>query len=374
MALSGCNGLPSSGPNPLDIEVYSESKPIKQSDKPRLRFELVDVNENVLSALASRNPKSLNGTFGNIGSADKIVVGRGDQVAVTIWEAAQGGLFTGQEGASASTIPPQPVSSDGTITVPYAGRVRAAGRTPYQIKRTVEQALRGKAIEPQVLVSVTKPIFNTVTVTGDASRGGRVPLSGRGDRLLEVIATAGGPTAPVAEVFVQLTRGSKTRRVPLTRVISRPSENIFMRSGDIVTLLRDIPTVTVFGATARNLEVPVDPTDTVLNEVIARAGGLRTDLSDPKAVFIYRVEDADLVSQMIENSPLVAENTLVPVIYRINLKDPSGFFVARGFRMFDKDILYVADAPAVGYSKFTRILTDTITPIAVGTSIASQVK
>ncbi|MEO0636001.1 MAG: polysaccharide biosynthesis/export family protein [Pseudomonadota bacterium] len=374
--LAGCTALPSAGPSAIDIAMYSSTEVAPQSDvtKPKLQFEVVDVTENVLAALNSRIDNSFSGTFGSQGSAGKIVVGRGDQVVVTIWEAASGGLFAGPDGASASQLPPQPVASDGTIVVPYAGRIRAAGRTTFEIKRTIETALQGKAIDPQVLVSVTQPVFNTVTVTGEASRGGRVPLSGRGDRLLDVIASVGGPTAPVKEVSIQLTRGNKTRRVSMDRVIKRPSENVFVRAGDVVTLLRDARTLTVFGATARNIEVPVTPGETVLSEAIARAGGLNTTLADPRAVFIYRVEDADLVRGLVPQSQLAQNNSLVPVIYRVNLKDPSGFFIARGFKMRDKDVLYAADSPSVQFGKFTTILTQAISPVAQGVGIASGIK
>jgi polysaccharide export outer membrane protein len=351
--------------------MYSDTPVEEQStDKPKLRFEVVDVNETVLSALTSRRDTTFSGTFGNVGTANKLIVGRGDQVVVTIWEAATGGLFAGADGASASALPPQPVGSDGTIIVPYAGRIQAAGRSTFQIKRTIEAALAGKAIEPQVLVTVAKPVFNTVTVTGEASRGGRVPLSGRGDRLLDVIAAVGGPTAPVKEVSIQLTRGSKTRRVSMERVIKRPSENIFLRAGDVLTLLRDPRSLTVFGATGRSVEVPMEPNETLLTEALARANGLRTDLADPRAIFIYRIEDADLVRHMKPASRLASENSLVPVIYRVNLKDPSGFFVAKGFKMADNDVLYVADAPAVQFGKFTAILNGALGPISSGVNVA----
>lgn len=373
--LSACTALPSAGPSAIDIAMYSttEVKP-RAEEKPRLQFEVIDVTENVLAALNQRVATGFSGTFGGQGSAGKIVVGRGDQVVVTIWEAASGGLFAGADGASASALPPQPVASDGTIIVPYAGRIRAAGRSTYEIKRTVETALQGKAIDPQVLVSVVQPVFNTVTVTGEASRGGRVPLSGRGDRLLDVIATVGGPTAPVKEVSIQLTRGNKTRRVSMERVIKRPSENVFVRAGDVVTLLRDARTLTVFGATSRNVEVPVTPGETVLSEAIARAGGLNTGLADPRSVFIYRVEDADLVRHLVPQSQLASENSLVPVIYRVNLKDPSGFFIARGFKMADKDVLYAADAPAVQFGKFTSLLGQVLGPASQGVGIASGIR
>ncbi|MCJ2083440.1 hypothetical protein MKK49_19535, partial [Methylobacterium sp. J-090] len=58
-----------------------------------------------------------------------------------------------------------------------------------------------------------------VTVSGEAVSGARVPLSGKGDRLLDVVATAGGVKAPVNETFVRLSRGNLTATVPLTTIV-----------------------------------------------------------------------------------------------------------------------------------------------------------
>jgi len=373
LALAGCQSLPMAGPSADSIKASSSSKFTKNSsNKPRLSYEVIDVDRNILAILSERRLNTFEGSFGGKGSANGGVVGRGDQIVVTIWEASSGGLFAGANGASSSALPAQPVDSEGRITVPFAGRIKAAGRTPYQIKSSIEQALEGKAIEPQVLVSVTKPVFSTVTVSGEASSGGRVPLTGRGDRLLDVIAAVGGPSTSVKEVAIQLTRGNMTRRVAMDRVVQTPSENVFMRPGDIVTLLRDERTVSVFGAAKTNLEVKLEPGQTVLSETLARAGGLHDSLASPESVFIYRVEDAHTVSHFLPNSKLAAENTMVPVIYRVNLKDPSGFFIARAFKMMDKDILYAANAPSVQFGKFTTLLNNTLSPIsgAATTSLA----
>jgi polysaccharide export outer membrane protein len=52
-----------------------------------------------------------------------------------------------------------------------------SGRTPAEIERDVLAGLAGKAIEPQVLVTVTRSLSNAVTVTGEVTNGARIPLS-----------------------------------------------------------------------------------------------------------------------------------------------------------------------------------------------------
>ena len=54
-----------------------------------------------------------------------------------------------------------------------------------------------------------------------------------------------------------LQRGGVTERVPLQRVTDDSRENIFMRPGDVVTLVRDPQTFLTYGATNGNAEMPV---------------------------------------------------------------------------------------------------------------------
>jgi len=69
-------------------------------------------------------------------------------------------------GRRAAVIPEQEVGSDGAISVPYAGRITAAGRVPDEVQHTIEARLAEKALEPQALVIVRKSAANAVTVTG----------------------------------------------------------------------------------------------------------------------------------------------------------------------------------------------------------------
>lgn len=354
ITVAGCAGFPAAGPSTGEIVSAKD-------DAASGRYEVFDVDPTVTAALAGRSDNTFAGSFGGASGGTSDAIGIGDVVAVTIWEAGNGGLFSApmgtlSSGSKSAAIPEQPVSQAGTIVVPYAGSIRAAGRTPDQVKATIEQALAGKAIEPQVLVSVTRPVYNTATVTGEVTTGGRVPLSGRGDRLLDVIAGAGGLRAPAHEIFVQLNRGRQSSRVPLQRVIDNPSENIPIRAGDTISLLRDPQTFTAFGATGRNAEVTFDATGTSLTEALGKVGGLLDGRADPAGVFVFRYEDPAVVRQIRPDSPLLAAGGLIPVVYRINLREPAGLFVARGFEIADKDVLYVTNAPATELQKFLVLL------------------
>ena len=110
--------------------------------------------------------------------------------------------------------------------------------------------LASEALEPQALVIVKKTAVNAVTVAGETVGGARVALSPAGDRLLQVIAAAGGAQAPVHETFVRLSRNGVTATIPLETLVADPAEDIYAEPGDILTLVRAPQTVTVFGLRA----------------------------------------------------------------------------------------------------------------------------
>src|SRR5204862_2192044 len=135
-------------------------------------------------------------------------------------------------------IPDQTVAADGAISVPFAGRVAVLGRTPAEAQQTIEALLAGKALEPQVLLIVKKSAANAVTVAGEVAAGARVPLSPGGDRLLQVIAAAGGARGAVHDTFVRLSRDGVTATIPLQQLVADPAEDIYAQPGDVVTLVR----------------------------------------------------------------------------------------------------------------------------------------
>jgi len=75
----------------------------------------------------------------------RITLGIGDVVSVTIFEPPGGLLVPSDAGARPGnfvTLPNQIVDSNGNITVPYAGTIRAAGRTPSEVQQAINEALR----------------------------------------------------------------------------------------------------------------------------------------------------------------------------------------------------------------------------------------
>ena len=204
------------------------------------------------------------------------------------------------------------VARDGTIEVPYAGRIKVAGLRPAQVEDKVVQALKGKAIEPQAVVTISKNVSNTVTVAGEVTGGAIVPLNPKGERILDVIAPAGGLKSAAADTFVRLTRRNRTVSLPYNAILANPRENIYVRPHDVITVVREPQTFTAFGSTGKNATVPFETASLTLDEAIAKAGGLLDSRADPGGVFLLRFEPAALVRELEPNRELPSAGKFDP--------------------------------------------------------------
>lgn len=368
--LSGCNVLPKDGPGYRHVDEQAKGDEVNP-----LPFVLVDINGHVIETQRTRSRVSIAESFPRETGAPDFLISRGDAVTVSIWEAGTETLFSGSqtrsiEGAAPPSargvqIPAQVVGADGRISVPFAGRIDVLGKSPVEVQELIEKALTGKAARPQALVSVGHGGSNMVTVIGELTAGARVPLSMNGDRLLDVLAAAGGVRAAAWDTSISLTRGESTVTIPMTEVLRDPSENVYLRPGDSVVVTKRGKTFSAMGATGRTAQVPFDSASVSLIEAVARAGGLLDLRADPRGVYLFRNETIDVARKL----GLLAEDeqrtpgSLVPVIYRLDMTQAGSFFMAERFEMRDRDILYVASASGSQLMKFLNLLGAVTQPV-----------
>jgi polysaccharide biosynthesis/export protein len=370
--LAGCSWLPTAGPTAKQVVE-------QQADDRRRIFDVINVDEHVVETLLARPVVSFHTLFAKYGKPPEPKIGVGDTISVTIWEASGGGLFGSSPisnvttGARSATIPPQMVARDGAISVPYAGRVPAAGRTPLEVQHEIEQRLAGKAIEPQVIVTIASSITDTATVSGEVVGGARVPLALGGERLLDVIAAAGGSKAPVYDTFVRLSRDGVTATIPMDTLVSQPAENIYARPGDVLTLVRVPHSISVFGATGANEKVNFEAEHLTLAEALAKAGGLQDLRSDPAGVFLFRLEPGSVLTALHRPILAVGPNGGSPVVYRLDMSNANAYFLAQRFPIQDKDIIYVANAQLNELQKFFALLNTLTGPVITGIVIKQAV-
>jgi polysaccharide export outer membrane protein len=371
VGLAGCTALPSAGPTASEIVDHQTP----DSATVLTGYIVVDIDRRVAAAVNSRPKSSLSRMFRTGKKPPEVRLGVGDAITVTIWEAGSGGLFSTATidkttpGSRTATLPEQVIAQDGTIQIPYAGRLKVSGLKPAQVEQLIVDHLKGKAIEPQAVVTISKSRSAAVTVTGEVTNGMLAPVSPVGDRVLDVIATAGGIKAPAYETFVSLTRGNDTATIAFNAILADAHENVYVRPGDVLTVIKRPQRYTVFGASGRNELVPFDAAGITLDEALARAGGLNDFRADATGVFLLRFEPSSLVSRIAPDRKDQIVTPIVPVVYRLNLRDANSYFLARSFPMQDKDILYIANAPATELSKFLGLVGQVTSPVVSGAAV-----
>jgi len=360
VALPGCSSFMGQG------FVRSDIKPTKT--EPSLNgIQIVDVTDSVTrQLLAQRSTNMFSETLGTA-PINAQLIGAGDVVEVSIWEAPPAALFGAPQislGAArpaslttsqVTTLPEQVVNNDGFIYVPFVGQVMAAGQSLTQIEHEIAQQLKGKANQPQVLVRLTRNVSSKVTVVGDVAGSTLVPLTPRGERLLDALAAAGGVRQPVNKMTIQVTRESNVYALPLETIIKDPKQNVPLHPGDVVTALNQPLSFTSLGATGKNEEINFEAQGITLAQALSRTGGLIDARADAQGVFLFRFEPQDAL-KWPQQPVLATPEGKVPVIYWLNLKDPGSFFVAQNFPVNDKDLLYVSNAPFAELQKFLNLV------------------
>ena len=348
MLISACGQLPVEGPALTEIDAHHRKTNTSG-------FLLIDLNAEVANHLKSQSVPSFNDHFGKGRPFKSSRIGTGDTLAVQIWEADPAGLFSSTGAVNRGQIPEIVVDNTGQILIPFAGRVRAAGRSPNQLGVAIANALAKKAVEPQVHVSITRNVANTVTVTGEVNKPMILPLTYKGDDLLDAIAGVGGSKYPAYESRISLTRNGKIARAYLSHILNSPRDNIYLMRDDKINVERLPQSFSAFGAVTQKGKNDFGAAKLSVLEAVGKVAGLSDARADPRGVFLMRFEQRNIAYQLagIDNQD---PRNLVPVIYRINLKDPNQYFFAQAIALHDKDVIYVSNAPSVELDKFLTIL------------------
>jgi polysaccharide export outer membrane protein len=337
-------------------------------------YGLVKLTSQTVQILNEFGPRTLSTDFGDRRPPPEITFGIGDVVSVTVFEAAAGGLFipaeAGVRPGNYVTLPNQPVDTKGYISVPYAGLVPAAGRTPPQVEADIVNRIKNRAIEPQAVVALVTQNSSLITVIGEintvlTNTTGRVTAQPAGERLLDVITRAGGLKDQGQDTWLVLERRGRRATVPFGSLIYEPGNNIWAWPGDTLYLYKEPQSFLAFGATGLQGQFPFSTSNQsnnpgsawrmTLAEAVAAAAGVIDAQGDPGSVFLFRWESRELAEKLGVDCTKM-EGPTVPVVYSVSFVDPSGYFLATRMQMHNKDVIFVANAQSVDITKFATFL------------------
>ena len=280
----------------------------------------------------------------------------GDVVDVTVFDTGEEGTLS-SSGAKSMNLGRFTVDNAGFVTLPFVGKQRVVESSPEALQSRIAQGLRGTAVNPQAVVTVIDKPANVVTVGGGVRAPGRFPLTARKERVLDVIALAGGASGKPSATNVTLIRGKQRASARLDRIMAEDRQNVYVLPNDQLVLDGDSPSFTAFGAFKSAGEFDFEVGKMSLAQALGRAGGLLDDRADARNVYLLRNQKVYSGAAFAKagKNPGMPFVTYKPVIYRVNLREVSNFGLMQQFQMQDGDMLYAANADTVDFAKLFTV-------------------
>lgn len=362
--LAACASLPNSGPTGKQIE-----KSIANVSGAASPIQLVEVND--AAAIPQSSADQPERTLTQLPPPPTDMIGPGDVLDINIYEAGvtlfSGASATavGQAGGSAGVqvqkLPPSRVDDNGDITVPYSGKLHVLGRTIGEVGDMVRRSMRGFSQNPQVLVTLSKAITNSVIVSGEVARPGRLVLETNRETLSDVVALAGGYRGNARDLLLRVTRRNENVDVRINDLVANPQLDVRAYPGDRLMVVSDPRSFSVLGASGRVEQLPFPRSKVSLAEAVATAGGANPGLGDPRAIFLFRYVADERGGES-------------PVVYHLNMMNAGAYFLAQRFVMRDHDVLYFGNAAANQPSRLFQLISQLFTPIVTVTAAVNTVK
>ena len=347
LSLGAC-ALPRSGPD------YGE---ITSAAAPELPFEVVRVTPAVTAATRIDERSGFSRAFIDARTENTATVAPGDVMAITVWENIDQGLLNPQ-GIGATPLPHVKVDERGFIFVPYIGLIRAAGRTLSQLREAIRARLAEMTLNPQVDVFPVDGQGRVVSVQGRVRTPGLYPIERPTERLLAMLARAGGVIDDPEVIRLKLRRGAVTGEIWVQDLYDDPANDVALRAGDALIAERDRRIFTALGAVGRPSMVPFPVRDLSAEQAIGAVGGLIDAAADPTGVFIFRTERGAIAAKVVPGRAVDGPRRIV---YLLDLTEPGGMFLAREFIMRDGDTLYVTSAPFTTWMKILQSVAPLVT-------------
>jgi polysaccharide export outer membrane protein len=350
--LSGCASLPEQGPS--TSRVLDGAMP-SQSNTGTAPYVMIDLTPATAAAVTDAFARAGGeAPVGDLPPAKPVgLIGPGDILKVTLWQPdPTGAALIGPGGGAEFSAR---VAPDGTVTVPYVGRIKVSRKTPAQVEVAIRSALASQTAGAQASVIVDQDVTNAVILEGAVSKTGILPLEPGERSLMDVLAVAGGPRAAERDSIVRITREEQTWTVNLDQIVANPALDVELSPGDRILVTPHPKYFYAFGAVGHPGEQPFDADDVSMARTLARISGLDDQRANARGVFVFRHQDAALTAHVAVGA-IRPDQDPTRVVYRFDMRDPNSFFASESFRVLPEDIVYVSDAPIMDTQKVLSVI------------------
>jgi len=278
-------------------------------------------------------------------------VGPRDILNITVWDHPELTIPAGEfrSAESAGTV----VGEDGNIFYPYAGIIKAAGKTVEEIRDELTQKLSVYIEQVQLDVRVTAYRSQRVFVVGEVVKPDTQVVKDIPLTVLEAINNAGG-TKPEADLRnITLTRDNKTYNINLLSLYEGGdlTQNVMLKQGDVLNVPDSaFNKVFVLGETTlggtnstRSRSVPMNKGRMTMTEALSEGGGIAQTTADATRVFLFR------------------SGIGKPEIFILDAQSPDAFLLAERFPLEPRDVIYVDRAEGIRWNQIIEQIQPTVT-------------
>ena len=346
VALAGCT-LPRSGPSMASFNQANHTRQI----------ELIEVSDR--DADASRDPAlaQFPSAWKTPGPINFDRLGRGDVLAVTLYESDDLGVFT-PPNTGVAKLDQTLVDGNGYIQLPYVGNVYVDGLTIREVREALVKRLRALAYGADAQISIVERHSQVVSVEGDVAKPVALQLTPDITHLSALLTLAAPTPANLEQATVTVQRGSTVATVRMSDIFEQPDEDVLLEPGDRVVVRNASEMVNVIGAAGTPGRVRLTKRNYSVLDAVSDAHGLGDDEADPAAVYLMRASDKTV---------LVPEEAK---IYHFNLRNPAQLALASRFTVHNGDAIFISDASYAQTRKLFAVFSGAVDSSRLGVAVA----
>lgn len=323
MILQGC-GLPRSGPMLTEVK----------ASHGRGDIVLMPVTQQLAAASREADQSSFPQKFLVAPETDLTRLAPGDGVSISLWERDGLQLFVADANGM-TDLGEMVLDSEGAIYLPYIGRIYAQGMTLGQLHDVIVRLLQRIVIASDVSVKASPRRGQVVVAQGDLSKPGIYPLT-QAARLSVLLAQAVPAQSNPEQLAITVQRGGESGSVRLADIYRNPTQNIALHPEDIIVVHDVVQYFTVLGAVNIQKRIKLSKRNYSVADALGDAQGLNDSLSNPSAVFLMRLPNAE---------SLISNAHIKPTVYQFDFTQPQQMVLANHFVVREGDEIYISDAP-----------------------------
>lgn len=266
------------------------------------------------------------------------IIQPGDTLSIQVWDSNDNSLLTAPQ-QRMTQLQGMKVAQDGSIFMPYLGKVSVRGMTPDLARENLQKSLETIVPSAQVQLSMAEGRNNSVDLVSGVARPGSYPMPDRNYTVMGLISAGGGIGLNLNNPQIRLVRGANIYGTSVQNLLNNPRLDTLLRGGDRVFVEEDERYFLSFGATGTEAMHTFTKDDMSAMDAISITGGLQDNSADAKGILILREYPASAVA------PGVRGPRKTRVVFTLDLTTAEGLFSARQFDINPQDLVIATEAP-----------------------------